>query len=180
MSVDAMNLKYVLRQVQANSNDLHDDPPSLQFTSDIRPRREGGSIPLTPAVQEETLHFSERGRVQPCIRPLNAAAVAASPDLVRGSSPNQSLALFAHVALVAGLPNRRPRPFRINVVIILRFLKRTNATSYSPGGRLLLMLPQTKQIDRSYRCSTALRRYAPSCWQAQPPQPCRVAVPGAA
>ena len=40
--VDAMNLKHVLRQVQANSNDLHDDPPSLQFTSGIRPGREGG------------------------------------------------------------------------------------------------------------------------------------------
>jgi hypothetical protein len=52
MNVDAMNLKHVLRQVQANSNDLHDDPPSLQFTSDIRPAGRAGSIPLAPAVQE--------------------------------------------------------------------------------------------------------------------------------
>jgi hypothetical protein len=37
-----MNLKHVLCQVQANSNDLHDDPPSLQSTSDISTGRVGG------------------------------------------------------------------------------------------------------------------------------------------
>ena len=42
MFVDAMNLKHVLRQVQAYPNDLQDDSPSLQFTSDIGPGWEGG------------------------------------------------------------------------------------------------------------------------------------------
>src|SRR6185503_11158874 len=53
--VNAMNLKHVLCQVQAYPNDLHDDPPSLQFTSDIRPGRRAGSIPLAPAAQILTL-----------------------------------------------------------------------------------------------------------------------------
>jgi len=48
-----VNLKYVLRQVQAYSNDLHDGSPSLQFTSDIRPGGRAGSIPLAPALQEQ-------------------------------------------------------------------------------------------------------------------------------
>ena len=52
----------------------------------------------TPAVQEETLTFQQAGRVQPCIRPSNAAALAAGPDVIRGLGPNQSLALFARVA----------------------------------------------------------------------------------
>jgi len=36
-----------------------------------------------PAVQEENLTYQRAGRVQPCIRPLNAAAVAAGPDVIR-------------------------------------------------------------------------------------------------
>jgi hypothetical protein len=37
-----MNFKHVLCQVQAYPNDLHDDSPSLQFTSDIRPAGRAG------------------------------------------------------------------------------------------------------------------------------------------
>jgi hypothetical protein len=68
--------------------------------------------------------------VQPCIRPLIAAALAAGPDVIRGLGPNQEHALLPRTALVAGLPNRRFRPFRINVVITPAVPQHTNATSY--------------------------------------------------
>ena len=84
----------------------------------------------TPALQEENLTFQRAGRVQPCIRPLNAAALAAGPDVIRGLGPNQKHAFLPRMALVAGLPNRRFRPFRINVVITPAVPQRTNATSY--------------------------------------------------
>src|SRR5436305_5233708 len=67
-----MNLKHVLCQVQANSNDLHDDPPSLQSTSEIRPGRGAGSIPLAPPWQELS-EFCSIGRVRSCVRPVCAA-----------------------------------------------------------------------------------------------------------
>jgi hypothetical protein len=35
------------------------------------------------AVQEENLTFPRIVRVQPCIRPLNAAVLAAGPDVIR-------------------------------------------------------------------------------------------------
>src|ERR1017187_4795321 len=37
----------------------------------------------TPAVQGKNLAFQRSVRVQPCIRPLNAAVVAAGPDVIR-------------------------------------------------------------------------------------------------
>ena len=37
-----------------------------------------------------------RGRVQPCVRPVDAAPMAAGPDEVRGLGPNQ---FVAHEAL---------------------------------------------------------------------------------
>ena len=103
----------------------------------------------TPAVQEENLTFQRAGRVQPCIRPLNAAALAAGPDVIRGLGPNQKHAFLPRMALVAGLTNRRFRPFRINVVITPAVPQRTQP--HTAIGKLLLTLPQTKQIDRSYR-----------------------------
>jgi hypothetical protein len=42
MSVDAVNLEDIFRQIQANANDLHDSSPSKQLTADGNPRREGG------------------------------------------------------------------------------------------------------------------------------------------
>jgi hypothetical protein len=42
MSVDAVNLEDIFRQVQTNASDLHDCPPSMQLTADPNPRREGG------------------------------------------------------------------------------------------------------------------------------------------
>src|ERR1019366_6082768 len=36
-----------------------------------------------PAVQGKNLTFQRSVRVQPCIRPLNAAALAAGPDVIR-------------------------------------------------------------------------------------------------
>jgi hypothetical protein len=44
-----------------------DDPETLRFWP----------------VQEENLTFQLAGRVQPCIRPLSAAAVTAGPDVIR-------------------------------------------------------------------------------------------------
>jgi transposase len=51
-----------------------------------------------PAVQEENLTFQRAGRVQPCIRPLSTAAVAAGPDVIRGSGPNQKHAFLPRMA----------------------------------------------------------------------------------
>ena len=42
MSVDAVNLEDIFRQVQTNMSDLHDCPPSMQLTADRNPRRQGG------------------------------------------------------------------------------------------------------------------------------------------
>ena len=36
-----------------------------------------------PAMQEKNLTFLRIVRVQPCIRPLNAAVLAAGPDVIR-------------------------------------------------------------------------------------------------
>jgi len=83
-----------------------------------------------PQCKRKIQHFSERVGCSHVYGLYDAAAVAAGPDVIRGSGPNQSLALFARVALVAGLPNRRSRPFRINVVITPAVPQRTNATSY--------------------------------------------------
>ena len=52
-----------------------------------------------PAVQGKNLTFQRSVRVQPCIRPLNAAVVAAGPDVFRRSGPKQSHALKYRVAL---------------------------------------------------------------------------------
>src|SRR5450759_2846891 len=52
-----------------------------------------------PAVQGKNLTFQRSVRVQPCIRPLNAAALAAGPDVIRRSGPKQSHALKYRVAL---------------------------------------------------------------------------------
>src|SRR5215475_8809685 len=46
--IDAMNGKDVLRQIQTDSNDLHDIPPSAQPTFEIPPRREGGVHTIAP------------------------------------------------------------------------------------------------------------------------------------
>jgi hypothetical protein len=42
MAIDTMNLEDIFRQVQTNTSDLHDCPPSTQLTADRNPRREGG------------------------------------------------------------------------------------------------------------------------------------------
>jgi len=43
-----------------------------------------GHVWTAPAVQEEEESDSERSvRVQPCIRPVNAAVLAAGPDVIR-------------------------------------------------------------------------------------------------
>ena len=41
MSVDAVNLEDIFRQVQTNTSDLHDTSPSMQLTADRNPRPEG-------------------------------------------------------------------------------------------------------------------------------------------
>jgi hypothetical protein len=64
---------------------------SLKVLDPNRPIREADMLgrPLRamygrrPRCKGKIGHFSERGRVQPCIRPLNAAAVAAGPDVIR-------------------------------------------------------------------------------------------------
>jgi hypothetical protein len=52
-----VNLKHVLCQVQPYPNDLHDIPPSLQFTSEISLRREGGVHTIGPVCARVDLSF---------------------------------------------------------------------------------------------------------------------------
>jgi len=42
-----------------------------------------GHVWTAPAVQGKNLTSQRNVRVQPCMRPLNAAAVAAGPDVIR-------------------------------------------------------------------------------------------------
>ena len=104
----------------------------------------------TPAVQEENLTFQRAGRVQPCIRPLNAAALAAGPDVIPGLGPNQKHAFLPRMALVAGLPIDGFDRFASMSSSPLQFLNALTQP-HTTIGKLLLTLPQTKQIDRSYR-----------------------------
>jgi hypothetical protein len=68
------------------------------------------------------------------LRPLNAAAMAASLSADRVPTKNTRSFLAWHFM---GFPNRRSRPFRINVVITHAVRDRTDATSPSTswGGR---------------------------------------------
>jgi hypothetical protein len=50
-----------------------------------------------PAVQGES-DVQRSDRVQPCIRPLDAVAMAAGPDVIRGSGPNQNHAFLPRMA----------------------------------------------------------------------------------
>src|SRR5947207_9767634 len=100
-----MNLKHVLCQVQANSNDLHDDPPSLQSMSEIRPGRGAGSIPLAPPWQElsELLqHWSGAVMCPACL----CGREAAGHNALRGSGPNQKHA-FKDALTHTGCPDPR-------------------------------------------------------------------------
>src|SRR5262245_12860685 len=47
-----------------------------------------------PALQEENLTSERSVRVQPCIRPFDAAALAAGPDVIRCSGPTKSTRSF--------------------------------------------------------------------------------------
>src|SRR5262249_29202697 len=47
-----------------------------------------------PALQEENLTSERSVRVQPCIRPFDAAALAAGPDVIRWSGPTKSTRSF--------------------------------------------------------------------------------------
>src|SRR5947207_5689232 len=110
-----MNLKHVLCQVQANSNDLHDDPPSLQSTSEIRPGRGAGSIPLAPPWQElsELLqHWSGAVMCPACL----CGREAAGHNALRGSGPNQKHA-FKDAVDPHGLSRSPDRPCLHYVVV---------------------------------------------------------------
>jgi hypothetical protein len=105
MFVDAMNLKHVLRQVQAYANDLHDDSPSLQFTSDIRPSWKGG-VHTIGSELARTFFTPAGWSVQPCVRPFGAVHMTAGHNALRGSGPGQNRAFKDAVALM-GCPDRR-------------------------------------------------------------------------
>ena len=88
--------------------------------------------------------------MQPCIRPLNAAAVAAGPDVIRGSGPNHFHAFLPRVAHKRVFPIDGLDRFASMSSSPLQFLKALTQP-HTPLGKLLLTLPQTKQIDRSCR-----------------------------
>jgi hypothetical protein len=62
---------------------------NVRFTSSsgqtLAPQRNAAlcHVWTAPAVQEKNLTFPRIVRVQPCIRPLNAAVLAAGPDVIR-------------------------------------------------------------------------------------------------
>ena len=60
-------------------------PASLRWRPNLRTaaiRRGVPSMDGARSAREKNLTFRETIRVQPCIRPLNAAVVAAGPDVI--------------------------------------------------------------------------------------------------
>src|SRR5262249_28519409 len=105
LSVNAMNFKHVLCQVQAYPNDLHDDSPSLQSTSDISTGWKGGVHTIGSELARR-IFASQTWSVQPYVRPLNAVHTTAGHNALRGSGPGQNLAFEDEMARV-GCPDRR-------------------------------------------------------------------------
>jgi len=60
MTIDAVNLEHIFRQVQANTSDLHDGSPSIQLTADRNPRREGGVHTIGAPSSRVWLRLCER------------------------------------------------------------------------------------------------------------------------
>ena len=95
-----------------------------------------GHVWTAPAVQEESDISAKRSgaamypacfRLEDCLR-HDAAAMAAGPDVIRGSVPTKTTRSFLASAQ-NGFSDRRSRPFRINVVITPAVRERTDATS---------------------------------------------------
>ncbi len=106
-----------------------------------------------PAVQGKNRTFQRAGRVQPCIRPLNAAAVAAGPDVnpLIGSQP------LARVQVSHGTCNGSSQSTVSTVSHQcrhhpLQFMNAlTHATSYFRCS--VVLKPQIEQPDRFCRSS---------------------------
>jgi hypothetical protein len=60
MGVDAVNLKDIFRQIQANASDLHDTSPSMRLTANRNPRREGGVHTIGAPSSRVWLRLCER------------------------------------------------------------------------------------------------------------------------
>src|SRR6516162_4195097 len=71
MSVDAINLEDIFRQIQTNASDLHDTSPSMWLTADRSSRREGGVHTLAPRRQGFGCALRTL-RVRSCLRPVGA------------------------------------------------------------------------------------------------------------
>src|SRR6516162_10283621 len=97
LPVNAMNFKHVLCQVQAYPNDLHDDSPSLQFTSDIRPAGRAGVHTIGAALARTFWPSCSIGRVRSCVRPV-CAAVKPLAIMLCADRLALSLALASHEA----------------------------------------------------------------------------------
>jgi hypothetical protein len=80
----------------------------------------------------------------------DAAAVAAGPDVIRGSGPNQFHAFLPRVAHKRVFPIDGLDRFASMSSSPLQFLNALTQ-SHTPLGKLPLTLPQTKQIGRSCR-----------------------------
>src|SRR5262245_39479991 len=79
---------------------------------------------------KRNLTFPRGVRVQPCIRPLSAAAMAAGPDVI-DRVPTKSARSFLAWHFT-GFPDRRSRPHRINVVITPAVHERTDVNLILP------------------------------------------------
>src|SRR5262245_27439776 len=136
-----------------------------------------GHVWTAPAVQEES-DYQRSVRVQPCIRPVvaqedylhcDAAAVAAGPDVIRGSVPNKSTRSFFALAQT-GFPIDGLDRFASTSSSPLQFVN-AHTQPHSSLARLLTPLPRAKAPDRCRPWPATPMPCAPFCWPAQPPRP---------
>ena len=103
------------------------------------------------------------GRVLPCVRPVDAASVAAGPNAIRRTG-SQSKARAQGALAKTGFPG--PRSNRL--CITSHSPRRTVNPVASASSRLP---PRCPVYDRPHHAAVAPRRYARSCWPAPPPPP---------
>ena len=115
-----------------------------------------------PAMQEES-DVSANGRVRSCIRPAVAATLAAGHDVIRGSGPNQGVALMKRVTL-GGFPQSNGSTVSHHVVFTPAIRERYVYMVYV----LVIAKPLTSSIshrccgDRTYTVNLLLGQHRPS------------------
>jgi len=148
--------------------DVAADPSDRGENRDPGTATEAFKIQLTEETRLENGPFGAReksamplrGRVQPCVRPINAALMAAGPDEVRGSDPKSlERARSAWTRRVCSIPGSTGLSSHLTT---LALADRTNVPVRAGTSATW---PEPRRID----CGRALpRRSARSCWQARP------------